>query len=246
MRNTTNLELPIIEDDDSMSLIYTQGNVTNEKLDTLFEGYAKIPQTLETLQGSVNRLTTDLSVTNNNIDNINQSLVVMNDKISNVEINVDGVTKKGELKRTIIKSTPTYKSYSECVPLINTTDGTITDVAQRRCQITSYSGVGNVNLTQLLGLSNVKDILILGSTIYSDEYVDASSAKSNTIPMTVYSVQKLNYSSATDDIYLTYGGEKTMFVNQTYQSSIGSFIPNPTPATPSSDVYVVLNYVKFK
>lgn len=246
MRNTTNLELPIIEDNDSMSLIYTQCNTTNEKLDTLFEGYTEIPHTLETIQGNVNTLTSDLNMTNQNIDTINQSLVVMNDKISNVEISVDGVVKKGELKRTVIKSTPTYKSYRECIPLINTTDNTITDVSQRRCQVTSYSGVGNVNLTQLLGLTNVKDILILGSAIYSDEYVEASSTKSNTIPMIMYSIQKLNYPNATDDIYLTYGGEKTMFINQSYQSSIGSFIPSPTPTTPVSDVYIVLNYVKFK
>lgn len=41
MRNTTNLELPIIEDNDSMSLIYTQGNTTNEKLDSLLRDILK-------------------------------------------------------------------------------------------------------------------------------------------------------------------------------------------------------------
>lgn len=246
MRNTTNLNLPIIEDEDSLALMYTQCNTTNEILDTTFDGYKDIPQTLENLQTNINSVNSEITAINKKVADTEKSIVLLEEKMSNVEVEVDGVTKKGKMKRLVIKDTPTYSNFSKLIPLINTENNTIYDVNATRCLITNDSGYGNINMTELIGLRNVKDILLLSAQLYSDEYISLTSGKSNTIPLDCYSLQKLTFPGANEDIYLSYSGSKANFTVQNYISSTsGGWQPSITPAIPTSEVYIVLSYIEF-
>lgn len=253
MKQTENLNLQIIEGTDIPS--FAPFNENMNKLD----GFAKemndksvsLQNRMETLETEVDVKITDLEneVTQKVTDlekKFDDTVLVLEEKISDVELDVDGETKKGKLKRLVIKTTPAYSSFYEPMPIVDKTNNVIYDVSEKRCLVTSYGGYGSVNMTELIGLTDVKDILLLGTQMYSDEYMLVTTGKSNTVPMDCYSLQKLTYPGAGDDIYLSYSGSRTSFAIQEYKGSTsGGWQPSITPATPVSDVYIVVNYVEF-
>lgn len=242
MQKTENLQLNIIDGTDVPSHA-----VFNENFNKLDEFAKKTNDTnmslknrMETLETEVDGKITDLE------KNFDDTVLVLEEKISDVELNVDGATKKGKLKKLVLKTIPEYNSFYHYIPYVDNANNVIYDVSEKRCLVTSYNGHGNINMTELIGLTDVKDILLLGTQIYSDEYVLATTGNSNTVPMDCYSLQKLSYPGAGDDIYLSYSGNRTSFVIQEYKGlTSGGWRPSVTPASPVSDVYIVVNYVEF-
>lgn len=58
---TKKLNLPIVEDDDSMSLVFTQGNESNSKLEEKLSGYDEIPEQLSNLRNEINKTNTNVT-----------------------------------------------------------------------------------------------------------------------------------------------------------------------------------------
>lgn len=91
---TENLSLPIVEDEDSMSLVYTQGNETNQKLDEKFAGYDTIPTTLTSLQESVNSVNSEITDVKNDMkdlenvinENVNSTLSDLNSEVDLLKV----------------------------------------------------------------------------------------------------------------------------------------------------------------
>lgn len=253
MQKTENLQLNIIDGTDVPSHA-----VFNENFNKLDEFAKKTNDTnislknrMETLETGVDGKITDLEnkVTQKVTDlekKVDDTVLVLEEKISDVELNVDGETKKGKLKKLVLKTTPEYDSFYHSIPYVDDVNNVIYDVREKICLVASYKGYGSINMTELIGLTDVKDILLLGTQIYSDEYVLATTGNSNTIPMDCYSLQKLPYPGASNDIYLSYSGNSTSFVIQEYKGSAsGGWQPSVNRATPVSDVYIVVNYVEF-
>nr|DAJ07901.1 MAG TPA: hypothetical protein [Caudoviricetes sp.] len=242
MQKTENLQLNIIEGTDvpSHAVFNENFNKLDEFARTMNDTNVSLKNRMETLETEVDVKITDLE------KNFDDTVLVLEDKISEVELDVDGETKKGKLKRLVIKTTPAYNSFYHSIPYVDTANNVIYDVSEKRCLITSYSGYGSINMTELIGLTDVKDIMLLGTQMYSDKYMLVTTGNSNTVPMDCYSLQKLTYPGAGDDIYLSYSGSSTSFTLQEYKGSTsGGWQPSITSATPVSDVYIVVNYVEF-
>lgn len=253
MQKTENLQLNIIDGTDvpSHAVFNENFNKLDEFAKETKDTNVSLKNRMETLETEVDGKITDLEneVTQKVTDlekKFDDTVLVLEEKISDVELDVDGETKKGKLKRLVIKTTPAYSSFYEPMPIVDKTNDVIYDVSEKRCLVTSYGGYGSVNMTELIGLTDVKNILLLGTQMYSDEYMLVTTGNSNTVPMDCYSLQKLTYPEAGDDIYLSYSGNRTSFVIQEYKGSTsGGWQPSITPATPVSDVYIVVNYVEF-
>lgn len=253
MKQTENLNLQIIEGTDIPS--FAPFNENMNKLDTFAKATSDSNENqnlrLESIETEVDGKITDLEneVTQKVTDlekKFDDTVIVLEEKISEVELDVDGETKKGKLKKLVLKTTPEYTSFYKTIPYVDTANNVIYDVSEKRCLVISNEGYGSINMTELIGLTDVKDILLLGTQIYSDEFVLVTTGKSNTVPMDCYSLQKLTYPGAGEDIYLSYSGSSTSFTLQEYRgSSSGGWQPSITPATPVSDVYIVINYVEF-
>lgn len=242
MQKTENLQLNIIDGTDvpSHAVFNENFNKLDEFARTMNDTNVSLKNRMETLETEVTEKVTDLE------KKFDDTVLVLEEKISDVELDVDGETKKGKLKKLVIKTTPAYNSFYHSIPYVDTANNVIYDVSEKRCLITSYRGYGSINMTELIGLTDVKDIMLLGTQIYSDEYVLVTTGNSNTVPMDCYSLQKLTYPGAGDDIYLYYSGSRTSFTLQEYKGSTsGGWQPSITPATPVSDVYIVVNYVEF-
>lgn len=253
MKQTENLNLQIIEGTDIPS--FAPFNENMNKLDEFAKETnntnVSLKNRMETLETAVDEKVTDLEneVTEKVTDlekKFDDTVIVLEEKISDVEIDVDGETKKGKLKKLVLKTTPTYNSFYQSIPYVDTANNVIYDVSEKRCLVNSHSGYGSINMTELIGLTDVKDILLLYVQIYSDEYMLVTTGKSNTVPMDCYSLQKLTYPGAGEDIYLSYSGSRTSFTLQEYKGSTsGGWQPSIIPATPVSDVYIVVHYVEF-
>lgn len=254
MQKTENLQLNIIDGTDvpSHAVLNENFNKLDEFAKETKDTSVSLKNRMETLETAVDEKITDLEneVTEKVTDlekKFADTVLVLEEKISDVELDVDGEIKKGKLKRLVIKTTPAYSSFYQPMPLVDITNNVIYDVSEKRCLVTSYGGYGSVNMTELIGLTDVKDILLLGTQMYSDEYMLVTTGKSNTVPMDCYSLQKLTYPGAGDDIYLSYSGSRTSFAIQEHKGSTsGGWQPSITPATPVSDVYIVVNYVEFE
>lgn len=253
MKQTENLNLQIIEGTDIPS--FAPFNENMNKLDAFAKTTSDSNENqnlrIERIETEVDGKLTDLEneVTQKVTDlekKFDDTVIVLEEKISEVELDVDGETKKGKLKRLVVKTTPEYTSFYQSIPYVDTANNVIYDVSKKRCLVTSNDGYGSINMTELIGLTDVKDILLLGTQMYSDKYILATTGKSNTVPMDCYSLQKLTYPGASEDIYLSYSGSSTSFTLQEYRGvSAGGWQPSITPATPVSDVYIVVNYVEF-
>ena len=95
MQYTENLGLPIVEDNDSMSVVYTQGNETNQRLDIKLAGYDTIPTTLELLQENINSANTEIANVKKNMSNLeNEINENVNSTLSNLNSKVEILTTK--------------------------------------------------------------------------------------------------------------------------------------------------------
>lgn len=249
MQKTDNLQLNIIDGTDvpSHAVFNENFNKLDEFAKTINDNNVSLENRMETLETEVDGKLTEVDGKLIDLEKkIDDTVLLLDEKISDVELEINGEIKKGKLKKIVIKTTPTYSSLYEPIPFVDKTNNVIYDVSEKRCLVTSDSGYGNINMTELIGLTDVKDIMLLGTQIYSDEYLVVTSGKRNTVPMDCYSLQKLTYPGAGNDIYLSYDGNRTRFILQEYKGSTsGGWQPSITPSTPVSEVYIVVNYVLF-
>lgn len=249
MQKTDNLQLNIIDGTDvpSHAVFNENFNKLDEFAKTINDNNVSLENRMETLETEVDGKLTEVDGKLIDLEKkIDDTVLLLDEKISDVELEINGEIKKGKLKKIVIKTTPTYSSLIEPIPFVDKTNNVIYDVSEKRCLVTSYSGYGNINMTELIGLTDVKDIMLLGTQIYSDEYLVVTSGKINTVPMDCYSLQKLTYPGAGNDIYLSYNGNRTRFILQEYKGfNSGDWQPNITPSVPVSEVYIVVNYVLF-
>lgn len=249
MKQTENLNLQIIEGTDIPS--FAPFNENMNKLDTFAKTTSDSNENqnlrLESIDGKITDLENEVTQKVTDLEKkFDDTVIVLAEKISEVELDVDGETKKGKLKRLVVNTTPEYNSFYHSIPYVDTANNVIYDVSEKRCLISSCSGYGSINMTELIGLTDVKDILLLSAQTYSDEYMLVTTGKRNTVPMDCYSLQKLTYPGAGEDIYLSYSGSSTSFTLQEYKGSTsGGWQPSIVPGTPVSDVYIVINYVEF-
>lgn len=243
MKKTDNLELNIIEGTDIPN--YATFNENVSKIDNAFATLNSKVENQETqnetfkneVETEINNLKTDYVKFKEEVETL----------VSNVELNVNGVVKKGKLKRLVTKVTPNYTFENAYMPYIDSSTGEMVSVSEKRVGIRNYSATLNLNLTEQIGLTDVNDIMLLSAVTYSDEYVATTTGQINTLPMSCQGISKLTYPGAPDDLYITFRGNNTITYVQTYQGEFsGGWLPNPTPSMPISDVWIVVTYVEFE
>lgn len=242
MQKTENLKLNIIDGTDVPSHA-----IFNENFNKIDLFSKEQNDKMVNLENSNEQFINDVTEQFNNFKNeVNNTVKEIEQTISEVNIEINGVSKKGKLKRLVVKTTPAYNSFYSTIPYIDTQNNVLYDISEKRCLVTNYSGYGSINMTELIGITDVNDILLLGTKIYSDEYVLVTTGKSNTIPMDCYSLGKFTYPGAGNDIYISFSGNRTSFVLQEFKGiTSGGWIPSPTPSSPISEVYIVINYILF-
>ena len=243
MKQTDNLKLNLIEGTDIPAFAPFNENANKiDKVITELSADVKNQETSnESFKNNVNGIVKRLQDENNEFKSDVETLV------SEVEISVDGTVKKGKLKRLVTKVKPSIVNNACFTPFVDVATNEIVSVNEKRVYIRNTFSNVSVNLTELIGLTDVSKILVLGAITYSDEYVDVTTGKINALPMGCRGISKLTYPNAPEDLYIMFEGERILTVAQENKGiTSGGWQPSPTPAIPISDVYVVLTYVEFE
>lgn len=164
MSYTEHLNLKIIDDTDSMTNVFTQGNAIATQLETLFganlDDYQNLDQItadIATIQGSLTALLNRTVVNEHDIDNLESSVGNANAKILSLErlnnnIDYDGQTVNGYLEK--------YALSVNSVGLITTVN--IGDGKYFHKDM----GYVEINLTSALNISASESIIIESAAIY--------------------------------------------------------------------------------
>ena len=243
MKQTDNLKLNLIEGGDIPAFAPFNENANKiDKAITELSADVKNQETAnESFKNDVNATVKRLQDENVKFKSDVETLV------SEVEISLNGIVKKGTLKRLVTKVTPNITNNQCFMPFVDTSTNEIVNVNEKRILSKHTFSNVNVNLTEQIGLTDVSKILLLGAITYSDEYVDVTTGKINALPMGCRGISRLTYPNSPEDLYIMFEGERNLTIAQEYKGTIsGGWQPSITPAIPVSEVYVVLTYVEFE
>lgn len=227
---TTNLELPVVEDSDNVLNSLTQANEISNKVEEKLGSYDDTVSALTTLTGTVTNINSDYSsfktTTNNSISSINTNLDTINENIDVITfIDTDGVQKRGKVKSAILNNID-YTA-SQTIAYMPKYDGTSYPQvieSDKRVAIASSFINASLNLTTLLGLTDVEKIRILDFNAYDD---NPSIINRGNLPK--LNVRQIGVDGA--NLYLRCTGDSTSMVVQTYQNNMwvgGNFPPIDT------------------
>lgn len=228
---TENLNLPIVEDDDSMSLVYTQGNETNQKLEEKFAGFDSIPTTLNSLQESVNSVNTEIVTVKTDMEtlktsetNLSNRIEVLEDARNKTDITVAGVKKSGTHHRVKLTATPTTSHNVVRVPIYNND----TDILYIR----NYTANVSINMNDVLGINSLDNIIMLGVGTYQSSHIYQGST--NVIPMMLKSMGK---APGNNDLTMYLTGTYTDIAKRPVEDSSSLVYPQ------LGDVEIIIEYM---
>lgn len=234
MINTENLQLPILEDSDSFSLVFTQGNTISEKVEE-FGTTQKLKN--DNFQLEINEI-------NDNINNFeqrtNEKISVLENNIKHIEVGINGVFKKGRVYAVKIEVEPTVNSN-----VLYAQEYGVDNKNETRIAIGTQNIMTRINITDLFGYSADK-IDILNVCAYAKGYYNYQ-GKTNPIPLSPRTLAVITPSGDTN-LQLELTGNTTYVTKQTYQSvsGVGIWNPSATVVPQEGKVTVMLQAVVYK
>ena len=206
MEYTENLNLPVLEDSDTMTSVFTQANSIAEQLEELFgdnlDDYQNLDQIttdIATINGSLTALLNRTVVNEHDIDELETSVGNANAKILALErlnnnIDVDGQTVNGYLEKYVLS--------------VNSVgDVTSVDIGDGK-YFHADKGYLEINLTDALNISASESIVIESAVIYRGVIINERIA-----PLSLYSC---GGKSGAYGKYITFTGVNTS-VNSTQE-----------------------------
>ena len=176
MEYTENLNLPILEDGDTMTSVFTQANSLATQLEELFganledyQNLGTITTRMNTIEGSLTALLNRTVVNEHDIDELETSMGNANAKILALErlnnnIDVDGQTVNGYLEKYVLHA--------------NSVGNVVTvDIGDGK-YFHKDNGYVEINLTSALNISASESIIIESSRV-SKKFSSTSSRRSN-------------------------------------------------------------------
>lgn len=164
MEYTENLNLPVLEDSDTMTSVFSQANAIAEQLENLFgdnlDDYQNLDQItadIATINGSLSALLNRTVVNEHDIDDLETSMGNANASILSLErlnnnINVDGQVVNGYLEKYVLSA--------NAIGNVNTVD--IGDGKYFH----KDNGYLEINLTSALNISASESIIVESAAIY--------------------------------------------------------------------------------
>ena len=164
MEYTENLNLPVLEDSDTMTSVFSQANAIATQLETLFgsnlsdyQNLGQITTDIATINGSFSALLNRTVVNEHDIDDLETAVGNANAKILSLErlnnnISVDGQVVNGYLEKYVLSV--------NSIGNVNTVD--IGDGKYFH----KDNGYAEINLTSALNISASESIVVESATIY--------------------------------------------------------------------------------
>lgn len=230
MNYTEKLELPVVTDTDDGLNFVTQGNEISNKIEEKLGTYNDTVSALTGLTGTVTDLNADYNEFKTHTDQWQQLATATIGNLSkNIDvitfIDTDGVEKRGKVKSAILNNID-YTA-SQTVAYMPKYDGTSYPQVienDKRLAIASSFINASLNLTTLLGLTDVEKIRILDFNAYDD---NPSIINRGNLPK--LNVRQIGVDGA--NLYLRCVGSSTSMLVQTRQNDMwtgGNFPPIDT------------------
>lgn len=180
MRYTNNLQLPIIEDTDAFSSLFTMNNETNNKLEEKFGDIPQFKEAVTSMQNDVNTAKADIERLKTSETDLSSRITMLEDVQNKTDITVAGVKKSGTHHRVKLTATPTTSHDVVRVPIYNND----TDILYIR----NYTANVSINMNEVLGINSLDNIIMLGVGTYQSSYIYQGST--NVIPMQLKTIGK--------------------------------------------------------
>lgn len=230
---TENLQLPVLEDTDNFSNIFSQGNTISEKMEefgttnkTNMENVklrlGVVENTIEEVQNENSTQNTNISNLRTDLENVKNDVTVLENKIKKVEYTENGEVKTGELHTVKLELTPTYADEEYFVKEHGETE------ENNRIAIGVSTAYATINLTNLLNVKNTDEVDILSCSSYAKGYYNYT-GYTNPIPLRTRTLAVVT-PTGESSIKLELQGNFVNVVRQTY-SSVGSGIGVWNPST---------------
>ena len=238
MRYTENLQLPIIEDTDAFSSLFTMNNETNTKIEAGFGDIPQFKEAVSSIQNDVNTAKVDIEQLKTAKTDLSNRIEVLEDKIKKVEFTERGETKTGELHTIKFDILPTYGEQIYYVKEYGVEEDNTSRIAISNSTISA-----SIDITVLTGVSVVDNIDILSVCAYSKGYYNYI-GKTNPMPLSTRTLAVVTPSGDTD-VKLLMLGNYTNVVKQTNQAEIG-WSPSSIGSQQEGKVTVVLQAIIYK
>lgn len=224
MRYTNNLQLPIIEDTDAFSSLFTMNNETNNKLEEKFGDIPQFKEAVTSMQDDVNTSKADIERLKTSETDLSNRITMLEDVKNKTDITVAGVKKSGTHHRVKLTVTPNTTNQVVQVPIYNNdTDGLF---------IRSYTANVTINMNEVLGINSLDNIIMLGVGTYQSSHKYQGST--NVIPM---SLRDMGKAPGSDNLTMFITGTYTDISKQPLETSTVSAYPQ------SGDVEIIIEYM---
>lgn len=228
---TTNLELKIMESNNTLADVFTQGNYNANKLEEKLGGYLDDMETLPelrthvtTLENSVSALLARTVSNENAINNVSSRVTKLeNGRGYYIDSNghrVDGTITRYEVNTTAVGST------EEC---------TIPIDSEHRYLLKNARGSVNINLNTLLGITSMTGKKILNAVCYQTAYNVAVQVQSKFAFTGVYQPPTQSY------YQLTFTAADLKITNQVYASATSTWSPQDPRTYQDLNVTVIFD-----
>lgn len=245
---TDNLQLPILEDTDNFSQIFSQGNTISEKLETFGSTQKNKNDTYDASKVKVDKVEKDLidfkALYNQSSKDLWDKVIQLEKDAVNTNILIDGENLKCKTYTAKIvvssENITTTKKFSYC-DLEPDEEG-----RKRRIAFVDENCSTSLNLTELLGLNlaDRNNILILGVTTYNKDQQLPWNGKKEYPAMNISSFGGIKIPNSTDtNLYLYLSGETTdIDIQRDGGMTGGGWQPPVNPYASSGELIVMLRY----
>ena len=224
MRYTNNLQLPLIEDSDAFSSLFTMNNETNNKLEEKFGDIPQFKEAVTSMQEDVNTSKADIERLKTSETDLSSRIAVLEDAQNKTDIMVSGVKKSGTHHRVKLTATPITRREVVTVPIYNND----TDVLSIR----NYTANVSINMNEVFGINSLDNIIMLGVGTYQSSYIYQGST--NVIPMQVKAIGK---APGNNDLTMYLTGTHTDIAKRPIDDS--SLLAYPQ----TGDVEIIIEYM---
>lgn len=225
MRYTNNLNLPIIEDTDAFSSLFTMNNETNNKLEEKFGDIPQFKEAVTSMQNDVNTAKADIERLKTSETDLSSRITMLEDVKNKTDITVAGVKKSGTHHRVKLTATPITKHDVARVPLYNNDTETL--------YIRNYTASLAINMREVFGINNADNIIMLGVGTYQSSYI--YQGRTNVIPM---QLKAIGNAPGNGDLTMYLTGTHTDISKQPIEGS-SSILAYPQ----SGDVEIIIEYM---
>lgn len=234
MINTENLQLPILEDSDSFSLVFTQGNTISEKME-------EFGTTQKAKNDNFNLKIQEIENNMTNFENeIKVKLVKLENDVKHIEVSENGAIKRGRVYTVKLDVEPTVNSN-----VLYAQEYGVDSENETRIAIGIHNIMARIDITNLFN-SSADKIDILNVCAYAKGYYNYQ-GKTNPIPLSPRTLAVITPSGNTN-LQLELTGNATYIARQEYQSvgGIGIWNPSSIALPQEGKVTVIIQAVIYK